>query len=119
MKILMFLSALSSAQLSYSLSLRKSNSPALPALTCCFFAAAPTFQKCDKKKSDFNECLSRAIQNAIVHLDKPLEEYGLPSFEPFLLSSISPRLGRKIDFEHTFKNYKIFGRTKISSTKAK
>ncbi|KAJ3621577.1 hypothetical protein MTP99_003694 [Tenebrio molitor] len=100
MKILMFFSALSAAQLSYSLSL------------------PPTFQKCDKKKSDFNECLSQAIQNAIVHLDKPLEEYGLPSFEPFMLSSVSPRLGRKIDFEHTFKNYKIFGRTKISNTKA-
>jgi hypothetical protein len=119
MKILMFFSALSAAQLSYSLSLRRSNSLALPALTFCFFSAAPTFQKCDKKKSDFNECLSQAIQNAIVHLDKPLEEYGLPSFEPFMLSSVSPRLGRKIDFEHTFKNYKIFGRTKISSTKAK
>ncbi|XP_068912362.1 protein takeout-like isoform X2 [Tenebrio molitor] len=76
------------------------------------------FQKCDKSKPDFNECLSEAVHGAIRQLNKPMEEYGLPSFEPFFLAKFLPSLGRKVDFQQVFKNYRIFGRTKISKSQA-
>ncbi|KAJ3621585.1 hypothetical protein MTP99_003701 [Tenebrio molitor] len=85
---------------------------------CSSLSLPPSFKKCDKRKADFDECLSMAIQSAIIQLDKPLEEYGLPSFEPFLMPNIPPKVGRKIDFNHRYKNFKIYGRTKISKTRA-
>jgi hypothetical protein len=39
-------------------------------------------------KSHFNECLSEAVHGAIRQLNKPMEEYGLPSFEPFFLGKL-------------------------------
>ncbi|CAH1379861.1 hypothetical protein MTP99_003687 [Tenebrio molitor] len=85
---------------------------------CSSLSLPPSFKKCDKRKADFDECLSVAIQSAISQLDKPLEEYGLPSFEPFLIPNLPPKIGRKIDFYHRYKNFKIYGRTKIRKTRA-
>ncbi|XP_068901954.1 circadian clock-controlled protein daywake-like [Tenebrio molitor] len=86
--------------------------------SCSSLTMPYTFKRCDKRTSDFNDCLSDAIQDAISQLDRPMEEYGLPSLEPLQLSNVSPRLGRKVDFQHSYKNFKIYGRTKISKTKA-
>jgi hypothetical protein len=62
--------------------------------------------------------LSEAIKNAISQLDKPMEEYNLPSFEPFFLPISLPKAGMKVEFDSKFKNYKIFGQTKITDLKA-
>ncbi|CAH1383467.1 unnamed protein product [Tenebrio molitor] len=51
----------------------------------------PNFRKCDQKKSNFNECLSDAIWNAITQLEKPMEKYGLPTLEPFLIKSLDAK----------------------------
>jgi hypothetical protein len=117
MKTLLIFGVFALIKFCSSLSLREYCSPSLKALR--LRVAAPSFKKCDKRKADFDECLSVAIQSAISQLDKPLEEYGLPSFEPFLIPNLPPKIGRKIDFYHRYKNFKIYGRTKIRKTRAK
>jgi hypothetical protein len=80
--------------------------------------SASTFTKCDKRKIDFDDCLSEAIKNAISQLDKPMEEYNLPSFEPFFLPMILIKRVKNGNFDKTLKNYKISGHTKITDLKA-
>ncbi|KAH0822579.1 hypothetical protein GEV33_000212 [Tenebrio molitor] len=79
---------------------------------------ASTFIKCDTRKSDFDESLSEAIKNAIIQLDRPMEEYNLPSLEPFFVPFFFSKAGEKPAFESKFKNYRIFGHTKITDLKA-
>jgi hypothetical protein len=81
-------------------------------------ASASTFIKCDTRKSDFDESLSEAIKNAITQLDRPMEEYNLPSLEPFFVPFFFPKAGEKPAFDSKFKNYRIFGHTKITDLKA-
>ncbi|XP_063923802.1 uncharacterized protein LOC135137950 [Zophobas morio] len=38
-----------------------------------------SFKKCDRKRTDFNQCLSEAIHGALKILDKPLSSHDLPS----------------------------------------
>ncbi|CAH1382501.1 unnamed protein product [Tenebrio molitor] len=77
-----------------------------------------TFTKCDKRKSDFNSCLSDAIKTAIKQLDRPMEEYSLPSLEPFFVPFFLAKTGVKLPFDSKFRNFKIFGHTKITHLKA-
>ncbi|KAH0814086.1 hypothetical protein GEV33_008703 [Tenebrio molitor] len=77
-----------------------------------------TFTKCDKRKIDFDNCLSEAIKNAISQLDKPMEEYNLPSFEPFFVPIILSKAVKNGNFDNKLKNYRIFGHTKITYLKA-
>ncbi|KAJ3617211.1 hypothetical protein MTP99_007455 [Tenebrio molitor] len=89
---------------------------------CNAFPMPSSFTKCDKRKPDFNECLSEAVRNAIGQLVKPMEKYHLPSFEPFQFASLSPKSGVQGGSSSTvvkFRNYRIYGRTKIDSSKAK
>ncbi|KAJ3652888.1 hypothetical protein Zmor_018816 [Zophobas morio] len=37
------------------------------------------FKKCDKRRSDFNQCLSDAVYDTLRILDKPVKSHGLPS----------------------------------------
>jgi hypothetical protein len=80
--------------------------------------SASTFTKCDKRKIDFDDCLSEAIKNVISQLDKPMEEYNLPSFEPFFLPMILIKRVKNGNFDKKLKNYKISGHTKITDLKA-
>ncbi|CAH1382491.1 unnamed protein product [Tenebrio molitor] len=86
---------------------------------CCNPLKLPSsFTKCDKRKSDFNDCLSGAIKNAITQLDRPLEDYDLPSFEPFFVPFFLPKPGKALDLNGKFKNFNIFGHTKITDLTA-
>ncbi|KAJ3652899.1 hypothetical protein Zmor_018826 [Zophobas morio] len=38
-----------------------------------------SFKKCDRKRTDFNQCLSEAIHGALRILEKPLPSHDLPS----------------------------------------
>ncbi|KAJ3621575.1 hypothetical protein MTP99_003692 [Tenebrio molitor] len=79
-----------------------------------------SFTKCNKKESNFDDCLSGAIKNAITQLDKPLKEHNLPSFEPLFLPFFLPKEdGIKRDLDYKFKNFIIFGHTTITDLKAK
>jgi hypothetical protein len=79
---------------------------------------ASTFTKCDKRKIDFDDCLSEAIKNAVSQLDKPMDEYNLPSFEPFFIPIILSKAVQNGNFDNKLKNYRIFGHTKITDLKA-
>ncbi|XP_063925119.1 uncharacterized protein LOC135138990 [Zophobas morio] len=37
------------------------------------------FKKCDKRRNDFNQCLSDVVYEGFKALDKPLKSHGLPS----------------------------------------
>ncbi|XP_063924993.1 uncharacterized protein LOC135138897 isoform X1 [Zophobas morio] len=53
---------------------------ALATLCDClqFHVEASSFKKCDKRRSDFNDCLSDVVYNSLKVLDKPLKSHGLP-----------------------------------------
>ena len=40
---------------------------------------ASSFKKCDKRRNDFNQCLSDVVYEGFKVLDKPLKSHGLPS----------------------------------------
>ncbi|KAJ3661639.1 hypothetical protein Zmor_006027 [Zophobas morio] len=78
-----------------------------------------TFTKCDTRKSDFHQCLSKAIQDAISQLDKPLEDYRLPNLEPLVSEDLAVEFGDETTcMKQKFTNFKIHGLTKINTTKA-
>ncbi|KAJ3658225.1 hypothetical protein Zmor_009978 [Zophobas morio] len=79
------------------------------------------FHKCDTRESDFDRCLSQAIQGAIEQLKQPIDDYGLPQMEPFTApESARCELGNETDgIRQKYYNYKISGLTKIVKTDAK
>ncbi|KAJ3652898.1 hypothetical protein Zmor_018826 [Zophobas morio] len=44
-----------------------------------YYRYASGFKKCDRRRTDFNRCLSKAIYGAVTSLDKPLKSHGLPN----------------------------------------
>ncbi|KAJ3651226.1 hypothetical protein Zmor_017277 [Zophobas morio] len=72
-----------------------------------------TFQKCAKNKSDFNQCLLKAVENAVHQLNHPMMAVGLVSLEPLEVSSIniSPGTGAA-QFTQIYKNVKVYGFSK-------
>ncbi|XP_063924476.1 uncharacterized protein LOC135138434 [Zophobas morio] len=86
----------------------------------CFTLTLPsTFTRCDKRKSDFNQCLSRAIQDVVNQLDKPFDDYCLPSLEHLVLKDLLVEFGNETTcIRQKYSNFKIHGFTKINTTKA-
>mgnify|MGYP005986821859 CR=1 FL=1 len=79
---------------------------------------ASTFQKCDRSKSDFNQCLQKAVEGALSQLTKPLKEVGLVSFEPLEIPSLSISPGTNAaQFTQNYNNLKIYGFNKATFTK--
>ncbi|CAH1383481.1 unnamed protein product [Tenebrio molitor] len=87
----------------------------------CFGAKFPsTFKKCDKKQSDFDQCLSTVVKDALSQLNVEKKEVGLPSFEPLEVPSLVIGAGTgPVGFAQNYKNVKLSGFTKIDSLKAK
>ena len=82
---------------------------------------ASSFKKCDLRASDFDQCLSNAIQDAIQHLKEPLLEYGLPQLEPFQTpKEVILEYGNETTgIRQKYSNLKITGFTKIEKTSAR
>ncbi|KAH0821678.1 hypothetical protein GEV33_001113 [Tenebrio molitor] len=79
-----------------------------------------TFKKCDKKQSDFDQCLSTAVKDALSQLNVGKKEVGLPSFEPLEVPSLVIGAGKgPVGFVQNYKNIKLSGFTKVDSLKAK
>ncbi|CAH1383478.1 unnamed protein product [Tenebrio molitor] len=87
----------------------------------CFGAKLPsTFKKCDKKQSDFDQCLSTAVKDALSQLNIGKKEVGLPNFEPLEVPSLVIGAGTgPVGFVQNYKNIKLSGFTKVDSLKAK
>ncbi|KAJ3617212.1 hypothetical protein MTP99_007456 [Tenebrio molitor] len=88
---------------------------------CNAFPMPSSFTKCDKRKPDFDACLSEAVRNAISQLVKPMEKYHLPSFEPFEFAGVNLKPGAPSgnSSKMKFTDYRVYGRTKLNSLKAK
>ncbi|KAH0821936.1 hypothetical protein GEV33_000855 [Tenebrio molitor] len=86
----------------------------------CFGAKLPTtFKKCDKKQSDFDQCLSTAVKDALSQLNVEKKEVGLPSFEPLEVPSLAIGAGTgPVQFSQNYKDFKLSGFTKVDSLKA-
>ncbi|KAJ3617220.1 hypothetical protein MTP99_007462 [Tenebrio molitor] len=100
------------------------NTPFFALLTLanlCFGAKLPTtFKKCDKKQSDFDQCLSTAVKDALSQLNVGKKEVGLPSFEPLEIPSLVIGAGTgPVGFAQNYKNVKLSGFGKPDSLKAK
>jgi hypothetical protein len=97
------------------------NSPSLLSLSVyCYRFTASTFKKCDKKQSDFDQCLSTAVKDALSQLNVGKKEVGLPSFEPLEVPSLVIGAGKgPVGFVQNYKNIKLSGFTKVDSLKAK
>ncbi|KYB27026.1 Protein takeout-like Protein [Tribolium castaneum] len=74
----------------------------------------PTFKKCHKNDS---KCLSEAAADGIKQLNKPVKEANLPSLEPLEIPSLTIGAGNgPVGLEQKFKNVKIYGFTKPTTT---
>lgn len=76
--------------------------------------------KCNRNRSDFSECLRKAIESAVNGLTEPMRELGLPSLEPLELPefSVAGATTGSIQLSQIYKNVKIFGFSKIRVQKA-
>ncbi|KAJ3652891.1 hypothetical protein Zmor_018819 [Zophobas morio] len=66
------------------------------ATLCNCLQFPPSFKKCDKRRSDFNQCLSDAIYTNLRLLDEPQKSFDLPSlydveFPPDVVTEIGNR----------------------------
>ncbi|KAJ3660895.1 hypothetical protein Zmor_005322 [Zophobas morio] len=88
---------------------------------CSSIKLPPTFQKCDKTTSNFDDCLGKVIHDALNQLDKPFPEYGLPSLqEAEVPPDVVAEFGNSTyGLRQKFSNYKLFGLTKPNLTKAR
>ncbi|RZC34512.1 JHBP domain containing protein [Asbolus verrucosus] len=79
--------------------------------TLCASSRLPsTFTKCNRKQSDFNSCLRRAVQGALGRLTEPIKEVGLPNLDPLEVSELTIGAGASaVDFDQNFKHVKVFG----------
>ncbi|RZB54430.1 JHBP domain containing protein [Asbolus verrucosus] len=86
----------------------------------CFCAKLPSsFRKCDRNKKDFNQCLSKAVEDAVRQLTKPIKELGLPSMEPLEVPSLVIGAGSgAVAFEQNYQNTSVSGYGKMSCSKA-
>jgi hypothetical protein len=86
----------------------------------CYSFTASTFKKCDKKQSDFDQCLPTVVKDALSQLNVEKKEVGLPSFEPLEVPSLVIGAGTgPVGFAQNYKNVKLSGFTKTDSLKAK
>ncbi|RZC41751.1 JHBP domain containing protein [Asbolus verrucosus] len=80
--------------------------------------SASSFKKCDQKQADFNQCLAAAVQDAITQLKEPIPELGLPGLEPLEIPNLNlPAGSGAVLFSQNYKNFKIFGLTKVNVSK--
>ncbi|RZB54429.1 JHBP domain containing protein [Asbolus verrucosus] len=72
------------------------------------------------KQSNFDECLTKAIEDAFKQLTKPFPEAGLPGLEPLEIPSLVISAGSgPVAFEQNYQELRLSGFTKISCTQAK
>ncbi|XP_063924953.1 uncharacterized protein LOC135138859 isoform X1 [Zophobas morio] len=87
---------------------------------CLQFLEASSFKKCDKRRSDFNQCLSDAIYTNLRLLDKPQKSFGLPSlydleFPPDVITEIG---NRTYGLLQKFSKFRFIGLTRPESVTA-
>ncbi|KAJ3651242.1 hypothetical protein Zmor_017293 [Zophobas morio] len=77
-----------------------------------------SFIKCDFKQTDFQECLTTAVQNAIRQLNHPFNEVNLLAIEPLEIPSLSIAAGSRIVFtQQNYKNLKFSGFNETTCSK--
>ncbi|XP_063924896.1 uncharacterized protein LOC135138806 [Zophobas morio] len=74
--------------------------------------------RCDIHLPSFNQCLSDAIQHAIIQLKVPIPDYDLPVIDPFKPGHTAVYGNSKTGLRQTYSNIEIFGFTNINSTSA-
>ena len=80
---------------------------------------ASSFKKCDKKRTDFNQCLSDAIHGALKILNKPLPSYGLPSLYDVTLPEVISFGNRTYGLLQKYDHLKLIGLSKPTNINAK
>ncbi|KAJ3652894.1 hypothetical protein Zmor_018822 [Zophobas morio] len=80
-----------------------------------------SFKKCDKRRSDFNQCLSEVIYNSLKKFDKPQQSHGLPNlyhlkFPPDVVIEIG---NRTYGLLQKYNKFRIVGITKPESVTAR
>ncbi|XP_063924913.1 uncharacterized protein LOC135138821 [Zophobas morio] len=82
---------------------------------------SPIWKKCDRRRTDFNQCLSKTIHKTLRLLDKPLKLYGLPSlYDVTFPPDAVIEFGNTTDgLRQKYHNYRIIGLTKPRSIRAR
>ncbi|XP_063926742.1 protein takeout-like [Zophobas morio] len=85
---------------------------------CACTKLPPTFKKCNRNQNDLNECLSKAVKDAIEQLNRPFRDVGLPSMEPLEIPELTVGAGTgAVGLVQHFKNMKVHGFSKPETTK--
>ncbi|XP_063923798.1 uncharacterized protein LOC135137947 isoform X1 [Zophobas morio] len=79
-----------------------------------------SFKKCDRKRTDFNQCLSEAIHGALTILDRPLPSHGLPSLYDVEFPDLVVTIGnRTYGLLQEYDQFKLIGLSKPVNINAK
>ncbi|XP_063930456.1 protein takeout-like [Zophobas morio] len=78
------------------------------------------FKRCDVTKPTFNDCLTRAIPEAIRLLKTPMRKLGLPSMHPLVIPAMSISSGPGVTgFEQNYTEFKTWGFTSMGCSQVK
>ncbi|KAJ3652904.1 hypothetical protein Zmor_018829 [Zophobas morio] len=79
-----------------------------------------SFKKCDRKRTDFNQCLSESIYGAFRILNKPLPSHGLPSLYVVEFPDLEIVLGNSTyGLLHKYDRFRFIGLSKPDKINAK
>ncbi|XP_063930322.1 protein takeout-like [Zophobas morio] len=84
-----------------------------------FGAKLPSvFIKCNRKQADFQQCLTKAVENAVRQMDHPFKEVGLLNLESFVIPELTVAAGsRVLVAQQTLKNMTLSGFNETKCTK--
>lgn len=73
--------------------------------------SAKNFLKCNRKDSDFKECVFKAAKHGLPQITKPYPELNVPSLNPFVFTELSLKAGSNgvVNVEQNFENCSLFG----------
>ncbi|XP_063930464.1 uncharacterized protein LOC135142650 [Zophobas morio] len=78
----------------------------------------PSFMQCDVKQSDFQQCLTKAVESAIKQMNRPLKEVNLLNLEPLEIPAMTVAAGSQILYsQQVFKNMKVSGFNETTCSK--
>ncbi|RZB38887.1 JHBP domain containing protein, partial [Asbolus verrucosus] len=83
-----------------------------------FAFSASTFQKCNRKEPDFDECVLTAAQGGLAQLTHPVKEISFSGLEPVEILELKIEAGHQtVAVDQNFKNCKLYGLSKTRLSK--
>ena len=79
---------------------------------------ASSFMKCNLKQTDFQQCLTKAVEDAIKQMNRPLKGVNLLNLGPLEIPGMTVAAGSQVLYtQQVFKNMKVSGFNETTCSK--